>query len=1069
MTDAIHNQSVRTEGVRLQNLRDFTVQIRRADDNTIVGTGVAVSLDGKVVTCRHVVVAAGVDPAKADGAPVGVYFPQLRGGNEEKKRQAIVAKYFAEHDDDVVLLQLSDGPSPLAPEQIPVLGTALCSDRHPFRSYGYRKLDKYVAGWADGKIQGCVEAPLDVNVQCEPVQLESSQINSGMSGSAVLDTERNLVVGIVSETWFPDLSTKDRDTAWAVDGRVLSLKPLELPLQDAPQPLKPAPTPHFDRLQAEAAVAPTQKYAWNNAPALLPEWTGRTDLLAQLTHDWHNPATHLAGLIGFGGEGKSSIARQWVEEIRLQVSGLQVEHSNLKPANLQPATPSGVFWWGFYENRSVDEFLEAALTYLGGGKIDPRAVPSSSLRAQIIGAMLGAGRYLFVLDGLEVLQHQEGDGYGLLQSTDLRDLLTFFARPGHASFCLITSRAPLLDLMDYTTYRHHDVDRLSDADGIALLQKLGVHSPLPPGEGPGVRAELLKIVSSWNGHALTLSLVGTYLVKRYQGDARRADEIRFDEEVFVSSAPQQYQHVARILRRYDEHLSEAERALLLLFSAFRTPVRAAAFGKIFRTPSEASQLNRPLTQLSDAEFNALLKRLETYRLLRRDPLDKSYTAHPLIRNYYYAHLTRGTGALDTGVRDTHNKIKDYYLSLAGDTPTYPTLDDLKPLIEVVHHACADGSYDEAFNNIYWERIAQRDRCVMVHQLGAYETDLALITEFFPEGNLEEEPQVTDRNDKRWIISAIGFRLMSLGRLREAVPFYERATKGYLDAQEWSFASATYQNLANLHASLGALTASAEAADQALALARQAENKQDECWSLAWQAWAAHLQGGLPAAAAAFAQAEALEQEIDSGKRYLYSNRGIFHAEHLRRSGEAETARRVTRANLEICERNHWAFLVSQCHRVLGDLDADPTTGPGQAPGERDSALAHYDQALHITRGISHRKSLIEALLGRGRFWARHPDLAGRGDLLGLEDLTGLNDLNEALNYALEGGYRIYEADIRVGLAWAHLTLTPSPSPTGRGELARREAERARQMSVEMGYYWGQVDAEEVLAEIERRR
>ncbi len=40
--------------VRLQNLRDFTVQIRDANDQ-IVGTGIAVSTDGKIVTCAHVV------------------------------------------------------------------------------------------------------------------------------------------------------------------------------------------------------------------------------------------------------------------------------------------------------------------------------------------------------------------------------------------------------------------------------------------------------------------------------------------------------------------------------------------------------------------------------------------------------------------------------------------------------------------------------------------------------------------------------------------------------------------------------------------------------------------------------------------------------------------------------------------------------------------------------------------------------------------------------------------------------------------------------------------------------
>jgi len=166
-----------------------------------------------------------------------------------------------------------------------------------------------------------------------------------------------------------------------------------------------------------------------------------------------------------------------------------------------------------------------------------------------------------------------------------------------------------------------------------------------------------------------------------------------------------------------------------------------------------------------------------------------------------------------------------------------------------------------------------------------------------------------------------------------------------------------------------------------------------------------------------------------------------------------------------------AFQISQCHRVLGDLDADAR--------DHESARAHYDQALKIARSITDRAVLIEALLARGRWAARHPDLTGFGNL------SGLSDLNEVLGYAVEGGYRVYEADIRVALAWVHLAvLTPSaalrtgpgPSPRGRGEnraregalrRARQEAERAQQMSVEMGYHWGQVDAAEALAAVEK--
>jgi len=248
--------------VRLQNLRDFTVQIRRTADDAIVGTGIAVTMDGQVVTCAHVARAAGVEPRDANGDEIGVYFPQARGG-EEKTRRATVACCFPQHDDDVVLLQLTEGAAPLAPEQIAVLGRAEASWFHPFRSYGYRRLENYIAGHAHGMILGCVPPPLGRNVQAEPVQLESQQINQGMSGAGVLDIERNLIVGIVSETWFPDLSTKDRDTAWAVNARVLTFDPLNLPVQDEPLPLSKAPEPKTDIEEARASGT-TPRPRWRN-------------------------------------------------------------------------------------------------------------------------------------------------------------------------------------------------------------------------------------------------------------------------------------------------------------------------------------------------------------------------------------------------------------------------------------------------------------------------------------------------------------------------------------------------------------------------------------------------------------------------------------------------------------------------------------------------------------------------------------------------------------------------------------------------------------------------------------
>jgi hypothetical protein len=226
----------------------------------------------------------------------------------------------------------------------------------------------------------------------EPLLLESNQLNAGMSGAGVLDIKDNLIVGIVSHTNIPDESGRDQNTSFGVDARVLPLPPFGLPFRTEPLLKGLAPEPKFDKKEAEAAVFIKDKYSWNSAPTVLAEWTGRDDLLAQITEDWNNPQKHVTGLIGFGGEGKSSLARKWVDDViarralsPTKQSPVDGETTGNKEIASQSAlamtSPDGVFWWGFYENRSIDEFLEAALNYLSGGKIDPRLVPSSSLRA----------------------------------------------------------------------------------------------------------------------------------------------------------------------------------------------------------------------------------------------------------------------------------------------------------------------------------------------------------------------------------------------------------------------------------------------------------------------------------------------------------------------------------------------------------------------------------------------------------------------------------------------------------------------------------------------------------------
>jgi hypothetical protein len=276
--------------VRTQNPLNFTVQIRSSTDDAIVGSGVIISAAGDIATCAHVVRAAGLDPRDSKGNEISVYFPQLPA--ERKARKAIVTGFLAEHDDDAVLLRVTGKAMSLKPEQIAVLGTAEESFLHPFISYGFRPLGQLQSGYADGVILGIVDPPPELPLHLGPVQLRSSQINEGMSGCAVLDQERNIVVGIVSATWYPDASSKDRDTAWAVNTRVLTLKEFGLAVEGKSQEKADAPQPVTNLDAARQAVAGKPGVALHDAPPTLTEWVGRNELLKSLDKCWGRRKAH---------------------------------------------------------------------------------------------------------------------------------------------------------------------------------------------------------------------------------------------------------------------------------------------------------------------------------------------------------------------------------------------------------------------------------------------------------------------------------------------------------------------------------------------------------------------------------------------------------------------------------------------------------------------------------------------------------------------------------------------------------------------------------------------------------
>src|SRR5262249_26530820 len=153
------------------------------------------------VTCAHVVRAAldlphGIQPGSKDllGQVVSIAFDL--DSEPDRDQAATVFAAFSDYDDDAVLLKLAN--TDVIPEgRTPaVLGPATGIRKHHFQSYGYSPTGD-AAFWASGDIYGHAEMRGKV-LRCRLMQLNSSEIDHGMSGSPVLDEESNLVVGIVS-------------------------------------------------------------------------------------------------------------------------------------------------------------------------------------------------------------------------------------------------------------------------------------------------------------------------------------------------------------------------------------------------------------------------------------------------------------------------------------------------------------------------------------------------------------------------------------------------------------------------------------------------------------------------------------------------------------------------------------------------------------------------------------------------------------------------------------------------------------------------------------------------------
>ena len=360
-------------------------------------------------------------------------------------------------------------------------------------------------------------------------------------------------------------------------------------------------------------------------PTTPEEVIGRDKEIELLNQAWENNNTRTVSVVGMGGMGKSSLVNAWLN---------QMATDNFKGAEC-------VFAHSFYsqgtsnqQKVSAEHFLQSAFRFLEfTGEL-----PSSSHEQGIILAKLFCQyKTLLVIDGLEPLQHPPGVNNGALKS---QAMASFFKTLAYNlnGLCVITSRAPVIEMKSSNI----NLESLSIEDGVQLLLNRGVK---------GTEHQLKNVVHKIHGHALTLSLLGSYLAAVYDGDINKQDSI-----INLMEEENEGEHARYVMASYEAWLGQSDKPdldILYILSLFNRPVSKPTIDMLIDADIEG--ISDKLSGLSNAQWGFAIQRLQKMQLIHQVE-NQHIDCHPLVREYFCERLKSQS---PDGVKAAHQLLYEY--------------------------------------------------------------------------------------------------------------------------------------------------------------------------------------------------------------------------------------------------------------------------------------------------------------------------------------------------------------------------------------------------------------------------
>ncbi len=723
-----------------------------------------------------------------------------------------------------------------------------------------------------------------------------------------------------------------------------------------------------------------------------PHFRGREDLLKDLQQWWQDPVhpDRVRSLVAIGGTGKTAVIQRFL-------------------CGAREDKPHGsILVWSFYEEPDTDAFLrEACIVFAGeegegaGGRLE-----------RLQRALSGNEPHLLVLDGLERVQSigQAGRARGDLEDHRLKNLLRSIASGLGRTRALITSRFKLTDLEQWegAGYRSTYLEVLDEQSAVEVLRAWQVR---------GDENQLLALADSVGRHALSVSVLGSYLAHFCHGDPKGAEEFKLEE---AAADEPQAAKLGRILAGYAKNLPVEERDLLVRLSVFPRGVTVEILGYLVDAGGEIAGA---LVGIQQARLIRLAEGLYrqglVYTYKRHDLL--TYTAHPFLREYFRDLLGVPPGKIHEAVR---SKLAVGLDSKPKTKPREPgMLDRYEALIE---HSILAGHVNEACDLFYNAMGGGGGSEHLYHTVGDYGRIIRVLSLFSADGEPRHLAPQLSLSDRAYLINYWGLAAHELGDLSTAERCFDEASELVRKNKDWQNLSQGLQNSARVAMDRGAFPTAQKLLEESLENA-PGDDEYIRSVSHSYLAATCHAMGKIPEARENFAKAAEILGEP------LYSYSGIYEAEHLFALGNKTKAYERTGENLSWSIHKERTRVTTLCHILMGLFSL---------PGSIIEARNHLKKARDWTNQSGHMEVILRAHI-----------LAAEIAYCSGDFPAALSEAATGLNQAEGCGFGWFAIDLLLQLAKIHLAI-----PDARAALRYARQALDRSGNPDCCCAWGEANA-----------